>query len=226
MIVFKNVSKFYDGSLAVENLNFKIEPGEFVSLVGRSGSGKSTILKLIIKEIDPTEGEIFYKGKNYKDFKEKDIVRLRREIAIIFQDLRLLQNMTAYENVAFVMEAKGERDSVIKKEIPKIFELVGLENKINFFPDQLSGGEQQRVAIARALAQRPEVILADELTSNLDPITAQDILLILKKINELGTTIILATHNYEQIKKFNLRTLLLENGRILKDSFGKPLIIS
>lgn len=226
MIIFKGVSKYYNGNVAVENLNFKIEPGEFVSLIGKSGSGKTTILKLIIKEIEPSEGEIYYKGRNYNEFTEKDIVNLRREIATIFQDLKLLTNMTAYENVAFVMEAKGEKDSVIKREIPKIFELVGLEEKINFFPNQLSGGEQQRVAIARALAQKPQVILADELTSNLDPITAQEILLILKKINELGTTIILATHNYEQLKKFNIRSLLLENGRIVKDAYGKPLIIS
>lgn len=226
MIVFKNVSKFYDGIVAVENLNFKIEPGEFVALIGRSGSGKTTILKLIIKEIEPSEGEIFYKGRNYSLFTEKDVVMLRREIAIIFQDLKLLTNMTAYENVAFVMEAKGEKNSVIEKEVPKIFELVGLEEKKDFFYYQLSGGEQQKVAIARALAQKPEVILADELTSNLDPITGQEILSILKKINELGTTIILATHNYEQLKKFNVRSLLLENGKIIKDSYGKPLIIS
>jgi len=226
MIVFKNVSKFYDGIVAVENLNFKIEPGEFVALIGRSGSGKTTILKLIIKEIEPSEGEIFYKGRNYSSFTEKDVVMLRREIAIIFQDLKLLTNMTAYENVAFVMEAKGEKNSVIEKEVPKIFELVGLEEKKDFFYYQLSGGEQQKVAIARALAQKPEVILADELTSNLDPITGQEILSILKKINELGTTIILATHNYEQLKKFNVRSLLLENGKIIKDSYGKPLIIS
>ncbi|MDP2638902.1 MAG: cell division ATP-binding protein FtsE [Candidatus Azambacteria bacterium] len=218
MIQFENVSKIYNShSVALKDVTFSIEPHEFVSLVGRSGAGKSTLLKLLIAEEKPTGGKIFFNKQNILKMESKELPFLRRQIGAVFQDFRLLSNKTAYENVAFAMQVGGKSEAEIRNDAPKVLDLVGLKNKADNFPRELSGGEKQRVAIARAMVHRPSVIVADEPTGNLDPINTWDIIRLLLKINELGTTVILATHDKEIINALERRVVSLENGTVVRD---------
>jgi cell division transport system ATP-binding protein len=217
MIVFQNVSKIYDGCTALDKINLTIKPKEFLSLAGPSGAGKSTLLKLLIGEEKPTQGKIFLDKQNIHLIKDGDLPKLRRKIGMVFQDFRLLSDRTAYENVAFAMEVAGATNKEIAQDVPQLLELVGLAGRLNQFPHQLSGGEKQRVAIARALIHRPSVILADEPTGNLDLLNTWDIVRLLLKINELGTTIILATHDREVINNLGRRVVTLDKGRVIRD---------
>ncbi len=218
MLFFDKVSKIYSAtSQALKDVTLKIKPKEFVSLVGPSGSGKTTLFKLIIAEEHPTEGRIFYAENEVTGMKQKDLPYLRRKVGRIFQDYRLLPTKTAFENVAFAMEAAGKTREEIDHDVPQVLELVGLSDKSHQFPHELSGGESQRVAIARAVINRPEVILADEPTGNLDPLNTWDIIRLLLKVNELGTTVILATHDKEIIDSLDKRVVALEKGEIVRD---------
>jgi cell division transport system ATP-binding protein len=222
MITFENVTKYYGNSKALNNLNLEIQPGEFISLVGMSGAGKSTMLKLIIGEEQIDHGKIYIDGIDMSTVKAKDLPYLRRKIGIVFQDIKLLPKRTAFENVAFAMEVSGHRKDKIDKDVPKILELVGLLHKKHNFPHEMSGGERQRVAIARSLAHRPVLLLADEPTGNLDEVNAAEVLELLKKINELGTTVILATHASDLVNKINKRVITIEGGQItLEQAKGK-----
>ncbi len=230
MIIFQNVSKIYHSnshsSIALENVTFTIDPKEFVSIVGRSGAGKSTIIKLLISEEKPTKGRVIFGSYDINKLKYKELPQLRRRIGVIFQDFRLLANKTAYENVAFALEVAGRPQSDIEEFVPQALEMVGLQNKMLNFPRELSGGEKQRVSIARAMISHPDVIIADEPTGNLDPINTWEIIRLLLKINELGTTVVLATHNKEIINYLNRRVISLENGRVIKDEEkGKYILI-
>lgn len=225
LIYFKNVSKSYNGVLILDNVSFSIEPGEFVSLVGKSGVGKTTLLKMIIREALPTKGKIYFHDKEINKLKPHEVSLLRRKIGVVFQDFKLLPNKTAFENVAFAMEVAGYPEEAIQKDVPEVLKLVNLQNKAHHFPYQLSAGEKQRTVIARALIQRPELILADEPTGNLDPINSWDIIKLLVKINELGTAVILATHDKEIVNTLGKRVISLENGKIIRDEQeGKYLI--
>jgi cell division transport system ATP-binding protein len=218
MIVFQNVWKVYNHkSVALEDVSFKINANEFVSVVGRSGAGKSTILKLLIGEEKPTKGKIFFGQYEVNKLKNKELPALRRHIGIVFQDFKLLPNKTAYENVAFALEVAGRPSSEIRDLVPQVLDMVGLLDKARNFPHELSGGEKQRVAIARAMIHRPEVILADEPTGNLDPFHTAEIINLLLKINNLGTTVILATHDKEIINSLGKRVITLENGKVIRD---------
>lgn len=227
MINFYGVSKVYNhNSVALEDISFKINPNEFVSIVGRSGAGKSTIIKLLIGEEKPTKGRIFFGQYEVNKLKGKDLPALRRHIGIVFQDFKLLPTKTAYENVAFALEVVGRPAREIKDLVPQVLDMVGLLDKANNFPHELSGGEKQRVAIARAMIHRPEVILADEPTGNLDPFHTFEIINLLLKINELGTTVILATHDKEIVNFLNKRVITLESGRIIRDEEkGKFILV-
>ncbi|MEK7548941.1 MAG: cell division ATP-binding protein FtsE [Patescibacteria group bacterium] len=221
MITFQNVSKIYGNNshqmVALEDANFIINPGEFVSVVGKSGAGKSTIIKLLIGEEKPTKGRAIFGQYDVSKLKSRELPQLRRHIGVIFQDFRLLPNKTAYENVAFALETAGRSQEEIREFVPQAMKMVGLEDKISNFPKELSGGEKQRVAIARAMINHPDVIIADEPTGNLDPINAAEIIKLLLKINELGTTVILATHNKDIVNDLNKRVINLENGRVIRD---------
>lgn len=218
MIVFNNVSKIYNGNaVALKEINFKVGKGEFVSIVGQSGAGKSTLLKLVFAEEKPTEGEIFIKGKNISKIKSNKLPILRRHIGIVFQDFKLLDKKTVFENVAFAMEVSGRSDADIKEDVPQVLEIVGLSDKIDNYTNELSGGEKQRVSIARALVHRPDIIIADEPTGNLDLVNTWDIIQLLMKINQYGTTIILATHNREIVNLVNKRVVTIDSGRITRD---------
>ena len=218
MIFFDNVSKIYNKySAGLKNVTVKIQPKEFVSVVRSSGAGKSTFLKLLIREETPSEGKVILDGVNVLDIPKNELHFLRRRVGMIFQDFKLLPMKTAYENVAFAMEAAGREDKDIEEDVPQVLDLVGLKDKMQSFPNQLSGGQKQRVAIARALVNRPDVILADEPTGNLDPVSTWEIIKLLQKINELGTTVVLASHNREIVNSINRRVLLLQNGQIASD---------
>lgn len=218
MIEFRNVVKAYSSNIvAVDNINFRIEKGDFAFLIGSSGSGKSTIIKLMLKELDPTSGEIYIDGQNITKLKRKRIPYLRRSMGVIFQDFRLIEEKTVYENVAFAMQIINAMPSHIKKRVPTVLKLVGLEGKENMYPNELSGGEQQRVAIARALVNNPSVIIADEPTGNLDPHTAWEIMDLLQEINLRGTTIVMATHAEDIVNAMGHRVIELRNGHIVRD---------
>lgn len=218
MIYFDKVTKIYhDKSAALNNVSFAVEPGEFVSVVGHSGAGKSTILKIIIAEEGPTTGSVYFNSTNVHKLAPRHIPQLRRRIGSVFQDFRLLPQKTVFENIAFVMETAGRTEEEIQSDVPHVLELVGLGHKINAFPYQLSSGERQRVAIARAIINQPELLLADEPTGNLDPLNTLEIINILQKINELGTTIILTTHNKGVVDDLGRRVITLENGKIVRD---------
>jgi len=224
MIKFQNVTKIYPlnspGSaptIALEDVSFEIKPKEFVSIVGRSGAGKTTLLKLLLAEEKPTRGRIFFDGQDVHKIKPGNLPRLRRRIGAVFQDYKLLLLKTTYENVAYAMEVIGATDQEISRDVPEVLEIVGLSNRAFNFPAELSAGERQRAAIARALIHRPDVILADEPTGNLDPYHSSDIIRLLLKIHELGTTIILATHNKEIINALGKRVITLEEGRVIRD---------
>jgi cell division transport system ATP-binding protein len=217
LIYFKNVSKVYNSTPAVDDVTFKMEAKEFVSIVGKSGAGKSTMFKLLLAEEQPTSGKVYFDGQDVTRVRPAQMPYLRRRIGTIFQDFRLLPKKTAYENVAFAMEAGGYPDRDIRRDVPEVLELVGVAERAKNFPHELSGGEKQRVAIARALVQRPDVILADEPTGNLDIINAWEILRLLVKINEYGTAVVLATHNRDLVDAVGRRVVLLDRGKILSD---------
>ncbi len=218
MIEFVNVNKDYEhGVAALKNINFKIEKGEFVFLVGPSGSGKSTILKLMIKEEEPTSGKILIEGTDITNLKRKEIPYLRRKIGFVFQDFRLLYDKTVAENIVFALRVVEVSEREIKVRLKSTLEMVGLSGKENYYPNQLSGGEQQRVALARALVTKPPIIIADEPTGNLDPATAQDIFKTLIEINSRGTTILVVTHDKTIVNDLNKRVIALQEGNIIKD---------
>ena len=226
MIVFQNVTKSYgDKSVALDKVNFKIQPNEFVSIVGRSGAGKSTVVRLLIGEEMPSKGQVFFGSYEVNKLKSKHMPEFRRHIGIIFQDFRLLERKTAYENVAFVLEVEGRPQKEIDDIVPQIFDLVGLKDKMSNFPAQLSGGEKQRVAIARAMVNRPDVIIADEPTGNLDPYNTWEVIKLLTKINELGSTIILATHDKEIVDTLRQRVITLDKGKVIKDEMNGTYIL-
>lgn len=217
MIIFENISKIYPNIVALEKVNLKINSREFVTIVGQSGAGKSTLLKLLTVEELPTEGRVLLDDVEINSLKSRDLPSLRRKISSIFQDFKLLSNKTTFENVAFALEVAGKSREEISETVPQVLELVGLKNHFNVFPHQLSGGERQRASIARALVLRPDIIIADEPTGNLDPLNTWDVIRLLVKINELGTTVILATHNREIVNTLNKRVISMDKGRIVRD---------
>jgi cell division transport system ATP-binding protein len=203
--------------VALSDISLTIEPKEFVSIIGHSGAGKTTLIKLILAEEKPTKGKVFYESANVHKLKGKEITALRRKIGTVFQDFRLLPNKTVYENIAFAMEAAGRTDEEIEADVPHVLELVDIGKKIYSFPSELSGGEKQRVAIARAIVNQPDVIIADEPTGNLDPANTFEIIQILKKINDLGTTVIITTHNRGVVEYLGNRVISMQNGKIIRD---------
>ncbi|MBM2817678.1 MAG: cell division ATP-binding protein FtsE, cell division transport system ATP-binding protein [Parcubacteria group bacterium] len=218
MIYFEKVTKLYsDKSVGLADVTFTVEPKEFISIVGHSGAGKTTLLKMLLAEDRPTSGSVFFESINIHKLKRKEMTRYRRRVGAIFQDFRLLPNKTAYENIAFAMEAAGRGDEEIEADVPHVLELVDLQKKIWSFPHELSGGEKQRVAIARAIVNQPDIILADEPTGNLDPINTYEIVQILKRINDLGTTVILTTHNKGVIDSLGRRVITMDSGRVIRD---------
>jgi cell division transport system ATP-binding protein len=226
MIYFDGVTKIYnDNTKALEDINLKIEPKEFVSIVGHSGAGKTTLIKMLLAEEAPTEGEILFESASINELKRDEVNKLRRRIGTIFQDFRLIPNKNVYENVAFAMEAAGATDEEIASDVPYALELVDLEDRAWNFPDELSGGEQQRVAIARALVNRPDVIVADEPTGNLDPLNTFEIIQMLQKVNELGTTIILTTHDKHIIDELGKRVVTMEKGKIIRDDASGKYVL-
>ncbi len=229
MIQFKDVSTIYDNDESVEILNgvnLEIKDGEFISIIGPAGAGKSTLLRLLTREISPFKGEIVLDGVNLAKIPAKAVPLLRRKIGTVYQDFKLLSAKTAFENVAFAMEVCGADRGEIEIDVPKILGIVGLGDKLKSFPHQLSGGEKQRLAIARALIHRPRIILADEPTGNLDLVNSYDVVKLLMKINELGTTVILATHNREVVNAIGKRVISIEKGKIVRDQIenGKYVI--
>lgn len=218
MIKFQNVTKIYEpDTVALEDISFEINKKEFVSIVGRSGAGKTTLLKLLLAEEKPTKGRVFFDDQDVHKIKSGDLPKLRRRIGVVFQDYKLLPSKTAYDNIAYVLEVIGATDEEISQRVPEVLEIVGLADKAHNFPAELSQGEVQRAAIARALIHRPDVILADEPTGNLDPYNTSEIIRLLLKINELGTTVVLTTHNKEVINSLSKRVITLESGRVIRD---------
>ena len=218
MIELKDVTKEYQkGIVALNGINLSIEQGEFVFIVGDSGSGKSTLIKLLLKEIEPTSGEIIVNGQNLGKMKRRKVPKYRRGVGVVFQDFRLLKDRNVYENVAFAQRVIERPNRVIKKRVPEILTLVGLAEKYKSFPRELSGGEQQRVALARALVNRPNILLADEPTGNLDPKNSLEIMKLLEEINERGTTVLVVTHNREIVNSFRKRVITMRKGVIVSD---------
>lgn len=218
MIYFDNVSKIYsDNSVALDNVTFRIKPKEFVSVVGQSGAGKTTLVKMVLGEERPTYGAVFYESTDIHALGKNDLNEYRRRIGTVFQDFRLLAHKTVFENIAFAMEAAGRTDEEITVDVPHVLELVDLGKKTWNFPYQLSSGEKQRVAIARAIVNQPDIVIADEPTANLDPVNTYDIVQILKKINDLGTTVVLTTHNKGVIDSLGKRVISMEDGKIIRD---------
>ena len=218
MISMKNVSKAYvPDKPALAEIDVDIASGEFVFLVGHSGSGKSTFIRMLLRELLPTTGEIVVAGQDVIHMRNWKVPYLRRNIGCVFQDFKLLPNKTAYENVAFALEVIGRSRHVIRTQVPEVLKLVGLDEKMHSYPDELSGGEQQRVSIARAFVNRPPLLLADEPTGNLDPATSLGIMSLLNRINKTGTTVLVATHDREMVDSMRKRVIALENGRIIRD---------
>ncbi len=218
MIDLINVTKTYEtGTHALNGIDMHVDDGEFVFLVGESGSGKSTIIKLLTGELKPTGGSILVNGFQLENIRRSKVPYMRRTLGIIFQDFRLIDNMTVYENVAFAMRVVGARSEEIKKRVPYVLELVGLENKARRLPNELSGGEQQRVAIARALVNNPSMIIADEPTGNLDPARSFEIMLLLEQINALGTTVMVVTHEKGLVDRFTKRVVAISQGKVISD---------
>lgn len=218
MILFDKVSKIYSKtSIALDDVSLSIKSKEFVSLVGHSGAGKSTLLKLLLAEESPSKGGVYFESVNVHSLPKRKLPILRRKIGVVFQEFRLISSKTVYENVAFAMEAAGRQSKEIEENVPYVLDLVNLADKISRFPDELSGGERQRVAIARAIINRPDLVVADEPTGNLDPLSTREIVNIFEKINKLGTTIILATHNKGVVDSIGKRVVVMEKGKIIRD---------
>lgn len=218
IIAMDHVSKQYStGVEALSDVSIRIHKGEFVFVVGKSGSGKSTFIKLLLKELNPTEGRIFVGGRQVTNLKRKQVSLYRRKIGVVFQDFRLLKNKTVFENVAFAQEIIGMTKRDIARNVPIMLEMVGLKGKEKMYPHELSGGEQQRVAIARALINQPTILLADEPTGNLDPKTAWDIMMLLEEVNKMGTTVVVVTHNNDVVDVMQKRVINLEDGVLVRD---------
>ena len=225
MISFQNITKKYFltnneaeiTSVALDDVSFSVAEKEFVSIVGKSGAGKTTLLKLLLAQEKPTSGDVFFEEQNINDIKLKNLPELRRKIGSVFQDYKLISSKTVYENVSYIMEVIGASDEELERDVPRVLDIVGLSDKLNNFPAQLSGGEKQRVAIARALIHRPIVILADEPTGNLDPYHTFEIIQLLRRINEMGTTVVLSTHNKDVINNLGKRVITLEKGKLVRD---------
>ena len=221
MINVDKVTKIYDnGTVAVNNISLNIEKGEFVFIVGSSGSGKSTFMKMLLKEVDPTEGKIIIDDININNIPRKEIPYLRRKIGVVFQDFRLLPSKTVFENIAFALQVTEAPPKAIRRNVPAILAMVGLTDKAKAYPNELSGGEQQRVALARAIINKPPILLADEPTGNLDPETAWEIMEILKEINARGTTVVIATHAKDIVDEMKKRVITIQKGVILSDKEG------
>ena len=225
MIYFDKVTKQYGDTSVLEDITLSVAPKEFVSIVGHSGAGKTTLLKLLLAEERPTEGSVFFESIDVNDLPNSALHHYRRKIGMVFQDYRLIPNKTAYENIAFAMEAAGRSDDEIASDVPYILELVNLADKAKHFPTQLSGGEQQRIAIGRAIVNQPDLIVADEPTGNLDPINTYEIVEILKKINQLGTTIIITTHNKGVVDAVGGRVVTIDRGRLVRDDTSVKYIL-
>lgn len=218
LIVLKNVKKRYKtGVTAVYDLDLKIDKGEFVFIIGPTGCGKSTLIKMLYREEKPTSGEIIVGGINVEKLRNSKVYKIRRKIGVVFQDFKLLQKATVYENIAFALEVLGESKEVIHTKVIKALDLVGLKNKAKNYPNQLSGGEQQRIAIARAIVNGPKILICDEPTGNLDPNISREIMNVLSEVNKLGTTVIMVTHNHDIVKRMKKRVILLDAGRLVKD---------
>lgn len=218
MILLDRVTKVYDRrEAALERVSLHVEAKEFVIIVGASGAGKSTMFKLLTREEKPTSGKIIVGGIDYENLKDKDIPKLRRKIGVVFQDFKLLSNKTVSENVAFALEIAGATNAEIKHTVPKVLEVVGLKERANYYPRQLSGGEKQRVAIARAIVRQPKILIADEPTGNLDPKHAWDVIKVLEKINRFGTTVLLTTHNQEIVNYLKRRVVTIRDGKVVSD---------
>lgn len=226
MIEFKNVSKIYEsnGVHALDNVSLRIDKGEFVFIVGSSGAGKSTFLKLIMREESVTSGSIIVNDMFLERLPRRKVPYLRRTMGIVFQDFRLISKMTVYENVAFAMRCVGKRNDTIKKRVPYILELVGLADKANDRPSELSGGEQQRVSLARALVNNPKLIIADEPTGNIDPEMSYEIIELLSEINKRGTTVLIVTHEHDLVQSFGKRVITIDDGRIVSDTDDEKFI--
>ena len=221
VVEMREVSKTYGtGSTALERVSMRVGRGEFVFLVGSTGCGKSTCIRLLLKELDPTEGEVLISGRPLGEISRKRVPHLRRNIGVVFQDYKLLPNRTVYANVAYALQVIGESRESIRRKVPDILRLVGLSTKLHNYPDQLSGGEQQRVSIARAFVNHPPLVLADEPTGNLDPETSIGIMQLIYRINRTGTTVIVATHDKEMVDKMRRRVIELRNGRIIRDQLS------
>ena len=220
MIVFDHVTKHYKTNIGLDDVSIRIDRGEFVFLVGPSGAGKTTFVRLMLKEIDADKGTIKVRGEDVTRFSNRQIPKLRRDIGIVFQDFRLLPKKTVFENVAFAMEIVHKKRKIIKRQVPQLLELVGIGTKAKKYPSELSAGEQQRVAIARAMANNPKILIADEPTGNLDPEAAWEIMQILELINQRGTTILMVTHAKDIVDKMNKRVIAIEKGRIIRDDIG------
>jgi cell division transport system ATP-binding protein len=226
MITFNGVSKIYStSSIGLKDINLHIEAGEFVSIVGQSGVGKTTLVRLMIAEERPTAGKVEIGGWDISKIKRGDIPYLRRQIGVIFQDFKLLPKKTVFENIAFALEVAGTSSERIAKVVPQVIDIVGLSDKANRYPNQLSGGEQQRVVIARSLVHTPKIIVADEPTGNLDSINTGEIIEILKKINEFGTTVVLVTHNREVVNHLHRRVITLHAGKIINDELSGKYVL-
>ncbi len=219
MVQMNDVKMVYEttGSVALEDIDLEIHEGEFVFLVGPSGSGKTTITKLLTGEIQATDGEITVNGFDLRRIKRRKLPQLRRSLGVIFQDFRLIDKMTVYDNVAFAMRVVGATKKDIAERVPSVLDLVGLSGREKRYPEELSGGEQQRVAIARALVNRPQMIIADEPTGNLDPVRSLELMLLLEKINELGTTVLVVTHEKELVNAFSKRVVAIDGGHVISD---------
>ena len=222
MIEFTNVVKSYEqGNKALNGVSMQIEDGEFCFLVGPSGSGKSTIIKLITGELKPTSGTVHVNGYSLERIRKREIPYLRRTVGVVFQDYRLISKMTVYENVAFAMRVVGAKEKEIKERVPYVLDLVGLEGKANRHPNEMSGGEQQRLAIARALVNNPSMIIADEPTGNLDPERSFEIMSLLQEINNLGTTMLVVTHDHKLVEMFGKRVIAIDEGVVVRDDLGE-----
>ena len=224
MIQFTDVTKSYtEGNTALNGVSLQIEDGEFVFLVGPSGSGKSTIMKIITGELRPTSGQVHVNGYNLESIRKRDIPYMRRTLGVVFQDFRLIPNMTVYDNVAYAMRVIGARETEIKERVPYVLDLVGLTGKERRRPTEMSGGEQQRLAIARALVNNPSTIIADEPTGNLDPARSFELMSLLQEINNLGTTVLVVTHEQELVRRFDKRVIVIDEGMVISDGMDRYL---